>query len=112
MITPATGDDCGLCAACLDKPKFGGPGKKRKGCLAKRAGGAALRPAAVLLESVVRAPALDTPSVDTPSVDTPDGAVASAYSASALASSCSIAAPSSLPKAAAGSDSGSARDER
>ena len=25
--------DCGKCAHCLDKPKFGGPGIKRKGCL-------------------------------------------------------------------------------
>ena len=95
VITPATGDDCGQCLACLDKPKFGGPGIKRKGCLNKRTGGAALRPtAAALCESVPPAPALDTPSMDTPDVT---GAGAS--------SSCSVAAPSSLPKAAVGSGS-------
>ena len=26
------GEDCGKCEACLDKVKFGGPGRKRKGC--------------------------------------------------------------------------------
>ena len=98
VITPATGDDCGQCLACLDKPKFGGPGIKRKGCLNKRTGGAALRPtAAALCESVPPAPALDTPSMDTPDVT---GAGASSSS-----SSCSVAAPSSLPKAAVGSGS-------
>ena len=29
-------EDCGVCANCLDKPKFGGPGIKRKGCMSKR----------------------------------------------------------------------------
>ena len=56
-ITPQTGEDCGTCAACLDKPKFGGPGIKRKGCLMKRTSKDGLRPpAAALLESGVRAP--------------------------------------------------------
>ena len=49
-VTPQTSDDCGQCAMCLDKPRFGGPGIKRKGCLAKRNGGAALR-APVAIES-------------------------------------------------------------
>lgn len=31
-----TVDDCGQCAHCLDKPKFGGRGMKKKGCLTKR----------------------------------------------------------------------------
>ncbi len=26
-------DDCGKCIYCLDKPKFGGPGKKKQSCL-------------------------------------------------------------------------------
>ena len=56
--TPLTGDDCGQCAMCLDKPRFGGPGIKRKACLAKRTG-APLRAPAVI-ESVVKPPALDT----------------------------------------------------
>lgn len=25
-------DDCGTCPFCLDKPKFGGPGKKKQRC--------------------------------------------------------------------------------
>ena len=25
--------DCGKCKFCLDKPKFGGPGKKKKKCI-------------------------------------------------------------------------------
>jgi len=29
-------DDCGVCVTCLDKPKFGGRGIKRKGCLRKK----------------------------------------------------------------------------
>ena len=28
--------DCGLCKMCLDKPKFGGPGKKKKRCLRRQ----------------------------------------------------------------------------
>lgn len=32
----AAGEDCGECANCRDKPKFGGPGTKRKGCLVRR----------------------------------------------------------------------------
>ena len=61
-VTPATGDDCGTCTACLDKPKFGGPGIKRKGCLAKRHASMVLRPqASSLLDSVLRPPVLGTP---------------------------------------------------
>ena len=26
-------EDCGQCNNCLDKKKFGGPGKKKKGCI-------------------------------------------------------------------------------
>ena len=55
LITPATGDDCGHCVMCLDKPKFGGPGIKRKGCLAKRTSALMRPPAAGLMESAVRA---------------------------------------------------------
>ena len=29
-------DDCGSCKFCLDKPKFGGPGKKKKFCIQKK----------------------------------------------------------------------------
>lgn len=25
--------DCGVCVYCKDKKKFGGPGKKKKGCI-------------------------------------------------------------------------------
>ena len=32
----AAGEDCGECLNCKDKPKFGGPGTKRKGCLIRR----------------------------------------------------------------------------
>lgn len=59
--TPSTGEDCGSCAACLDKPKFGGPGIKRKGCAAKRAVVAARGSVAQLCDSVMRPPALCTP---------------------------------------------------
>lgn len=31
--TGCTSTDCGSCRFCLDKPKFGGPGKKKKPCL-------------------------------------------------------------------------------
>ena len=27
-----TADDCRICMMCLDKPKYGGPGKKKKCC--------------------------------------------------------------------------------
>ena len=57
--TPLTGDDCGQCSMCLDKPRFGGPGIKRKACLSKRTGAPLRAPTAI--ESVVKAPALDTP---------------------------------------------------
>ena len=33
----ADGEDCGVCAACLDKPKFGGKGTRRQACDSKRA---------------------------------------------------------------------------
>ena len=40
-LQPGEGDepvpDCGKCWACLDKPKYGGPGIKHKACLAKDA---------------------------------------------------------------------------
>tara|TARA_B100001109_G_C18769959_1_gene430186 strand:+ start:50 stop:532 length:483 start_codon:yes stop_codon:yes gene_type:complete len=28
--------DCGTCANCLDKPKFGGPGTRKRACTARR----------------------------------------------------------------------------
>ena len=28
-------DDCGQCAACADKPRFGGRGSKKKACVAR-----------------------------------------------------------------------------
>ena len=37
---PVVGDpdaDCGQCEACADKVKFGGPGRKRKGCFVRAA---------------------------------------------------------------------------
>lgn len=37
-------EDCGACINCLDKPKFGGPGIKRKGCLTKRGAGSRASP--------------------------------------------------------------------
>jgi hypothetical protein len=27
---------CGACAACADRPRFGGTGRKRRGCVARR----------------------------------------------------------------------------
>ena len=39
----AEDNDCGACLTCQDKPRFGGPGVKRKGCL-NRKGGKAPRP--------------------------------------------------------------------
>ena len=81
---PAT--DCGQCPMCLDKPKFGGPGIKRKACLNLRAAGYRPPAAAAMCESVMRPPSF-TPSplvdeaftsapaaVDTPPVDA-DGAI-------------------------------------
>ena len=35
-VAAAAGNDCGVCVNCLDKPKFGGPGKRKSGCLAWR----------------------------------------------------------------------------
>lgn len=32
----STASDCGFCQFCMDKPKFGGPGSKRKRCVARR----------------------------------------------------------------------------
>lgn len=32
----STRSDCGVCAACLDKPKFGGGGTRKQGCFGKR----------------------------------------------------------------------------
>ncbi len=28
--------DCGCCASCLDKPRFGGPGSRKQACLTRR----------------------------------------------------------------------------
>ena len=28
--------DCGKCGNCIDKKKFGGPGKRKKGCMEKK----------------------------------------------------------------------------
>ena len=33
---PCTREDCGTCVACLDKPKFGGPGTRKQLCLLRR----------------------------------------------------------------------------
>ena len=35
MPRQTANDDCGQCDACLDKVKFGGTGRMRKGCRAK-----------------------------------------------------------------------------
>ena len=29
-------EDCGQCNNCLDKKKFGGPGKKKNGCVKRK----------------------------------------------------------------------------
>ena len=42
----AEDNDCGACVTCQDKPRFGGPGVKRKGCL-NRKGGKAPRASSV-----------------------------------------------------------------
>jgi hypothetical protein len=34
-------DDCGACIMCLDKPRFGGEGVRKKGCLFRRKSAAA-----------------------------------------------------------------------
>ena len=99
-ITPQTGEDCGTCLMCLDKPRFGGPGIKRRGCLAKLNTAAGLRPPAVI-ESVVKAPALGTPELATRS---DEGA---ANSASMPLSNASMAIPSSGEGAGAPSPLGS-----
>ena len=31
-----TADDCGECRQCLDMPKFGGPGKRKKCCIKRQ----------------------------------------------------------------------------
>ena len=28
-------DDCGMCKNCVDKPRFGGPGARKQGCIRK-----------------------------------------------------------------------------
>ena len=33
---PPAGDDCGHCAHCLDKPKFGGKGTQKQACVMRR----------------------------------------------------------------------------
>ena len=53
-------EDCGQCPMCLDKPKFGGPGNKKKACIAKRTVAAA-RPAPTLVPGSIKPPNLDTP---------------------------------------------------
>ena len=35
-VAAGSGEDCGECATCLDKPNFGGPGPKRRACLVKK----------------------------------------------------------------------------
>ena len=42
LSRPAASADCGKCKACLDKKKFGGPGKLKQPCSRKRAEPAAL----------------------------------------------------------------------
>ena len=36
-VAAGSGEDCGECATCLDKPNVGGPGAKRRACLVKKA---------------------------------------------------------------------------
>ena len=31
-----TANDCGRCGNCMDKPKFGGPGKRKKACALRK----------------------------------------------------------------------------
>ena len=33
---PCRADDCGACVNCLDKPKFGGPNKKKSACIKRK----------------------------------------------------------------------------
>ena len=66
-------EDCGVCVSCQDKPKFGGPGIKRKGCLRKKAVGDASR--GVALSVGARGAELDD---ETPaSANPPEGRCAS-----------------------------------
>ena len=97
QITPLTGDDCGQCTACQDKPKFGGPGIKRKGCLAKRTT-SVLRPPVAGVESAVRAPALDTPSSG--GLDTPEGGIQHSSLGASSSSAAAGSASSSFASAA------------
>lgn len=34
--TGCTADDCQVCSMCLDKPKYGGPGKKKHCCVKRK----------------------------------------------------------------------------
>ena len=54
--TPFTGEDCGVCTMCLDKPKFGGKGIKRKGCLARRVPAPTNTAALQRIDSIVTRP--------------------------------------------------------
>lgn len=36
LCTGCSSSDCGQCKQCIDKPKFGGPGKKKQCCEKKR----------------------------------------------------------------------------
>eukprot|EP00326_Haptolina_ericina_P018818 CAMPEP_0181192808 /NCGR_PEP_ID=MMETSP1096-20121128/13481_1 /TAXON_ID=156174 ORGANISM="Chrysochromulina ericina, Strain CCMP281" /NCGR_SAMPLE_ID=MMETSP1096 /ASSEMBLY_ACC=CAM_ASM_000453 /LENGTH=849 /DNA_ID=CAMNT_0023282229 /DNA_START=35 /DNA_END=2584 /DNA_ORIENTATION=- len=97
--TPSTGEDCGVCTMCLDKPKFGGKGIKRKGCLARRVPAPNNNKAALqLIDSVARQPALSTPPLSEGAPSTIGSApvrgvskLSVGYTASSLSVSSSLA---------------------
>lgn len=103
LLTGPADSDCGTCLMCLDKPKFGGPGIKRKGCLAKRTSAVGLRPpASTLIESVVKAPALGTPELSF--TGTPE--MSSSHPSNSSSSAPSSGEGAALPWAGSGPSSG------
>lgn len=91
--TPVTNDDCGTCSACLDKPKFGGPGVKRKGCLMKRSSTARMPVAPVKCESVAQPSVGHTPSMPNCSTDAEMGEETVMFASSSAASNASSVSP-------------------
>ena len=52
----AAADDCGTCSNCLDKPRFGGRGFKRKGCTARAKVSRAVLPGTEVAPGMKRSP--------------------------------------------------------
>ena len=98
----AAGNDCGECINCQDKPKFGGPGIKRKGCLARR-DAKCVKPSSLTVSVIGTPPVAQPPATFSPVRESisPDESAESSASDGRSSTESAVGEPASAPVALA-----------